>query len=133
MLFYAAMMTFYALMMTQTDVFTPPNARQAPEVKAMVESILTITFAVMSGVVGFLSFFYFVSAYFAFNYKGRLFGIVTMTLGAVMSVFTCYCAPTAIGLSVYGMIIYLNPAVKQAFEMRKSGLKGKQILEQFPR
>jgi hypothetical protein len=73
---------------------------------------------------------HFMAAYFGFKYKYRVFGIVTMIAG-LGAMLTCYCAPTAIGLGVYGMIIYFNPAVAKAFALAKSGMKKDQILANF--
>jgi hypothetical protein len=47
------------------------------------------------------------------------------------SVLSCYCAPTGIALLVYGLIVYLNPAVKLAFEMGAQGIPASQILATF--
>ena len=38
---------------------------------------------------------------------------------------------TAVGLLVYGLIIYVNPAVKAAFEMARQGRSPQQILAAF--
>jgi hypothetical protein len=43
----------------------------------------------------------------------------------------CYCAPTSIGVLVYGLIVYFNPAVVAAFELGKRGLRGDAILASF--
>ena len=48
------------------------------------------------------------------KYRGRTLGIVALGCAAI-SLFTCYCAPTAIGLMIYGLIVYLNQDVARAF------------------
>ena len=65
-----------------------------------------------------------------YRYQGRTLGIVSIIVG-LGSLFSCYCAPTAIGLLVYGLIIYVNPAVKAAFEMARQGRSPEQILAAF--
>ncbi len=45
--------------------------------------------------------------------------------------FTCYCAPTAIALGVYGLITYLNYEVAQAFVMGEAGRTREEILAAF--
>lgn len=65
-----------------------------------------------------------------FRYRGRILGIVSFCLGLV-SMLGCYCAPTAIGVLIYGLIVYLNPAVTAAFEMGAQGMKGDAILASF--
>lgn len=53
-------------------------------------------------------------------YLGRMLGLVTHFLGLV-SLFTCYCLPTSLGICIWGSIVYLNADVKRAFEMRSEG------------
>ena len=64
------------------------------------------------------------------NFRGRMLGIVSMGVGMV-SMLTCYCAPTGIGLLVWGLIAYLNPSVIQAFEMGEDGEHPETILQTF--
>lgn len=65
-----------------------------------------------------------------FRYRGRVLGIISFVCGAA-SVFTCYCAPTAIGMLIYGLIVYLNPAVQAAFEMGDKGVPADAIVNSF--
>jgi hypothetical protein len=65
-----------------------------------------------------------------FRFRGRTLGIVSFSVG-LCSIFGCYCAPTSIAVFIYGLIVYLNPAVKAAFEMGQQGLNGDQILTSF--
>ena len=60
------------------------------------------------------------------KYRSRTLGITALCLG-VLAIFTCYCAPTAIGLMIYGLIIYLNQDVSRAFEMGEQGMSPEQI------
>lgn len=62
----------------------------------------------------------------SFSFRSRKLNIIALIAGS-LSVLTCYCAPTSIGLLVYGLIVYLNPSVKQAFEMGDQGLAADQI------
>ena len=77
-----------------------------------------------------LALMHFLSGYWGLNLKGRMFGITTMILGLASSL-TFYCAPTAIGLAVYGLIIYFHQASRQAFEMSNQGKTRNEILKQF--
>src|SRR5262249_53878443 len=65
-----------------------------------------------------------------YRFKGRTLGMVSIIVG-LGSLFSCYCAPTAVGLLVYGLIIFVNPAVKAAFEMARQGRSPEQILAAF--
>jgi hypothetical protein len=60
--------------------------------------------------------------------KGRVFGIVALVSG-MLSVGTCYCTPTAVGLLVYGLIIYLNETTKQVFALGREGKTWREIEE----
>jgi hypothetical protein len=60
------------------------------------------------------------------KYRGRTLGITALSLG-VAGIFGCYCAPTAIGLLIYGLIIYLNQDVSRAFVMGEQGATPEQI------
>ena len=62
-----------------------------------------------------------------YRFKGRTLGLVSI-IGGMATLFSCYCAPTAVGLLVYGLILHLNPAVKAAFELRRKGYTPDQIL-----
>lgn len=62
-----------------------------------------------------------------YRFRGRVLGLVALG-GGMVTVITCYCAPTAIALGVYGLITYLNPEVNQAFAMAESGKKKEEIM-----
>ncbi len=64
------------------------------------------------------------------HYRSRVFGIVSLAVG-MLSVTTCYCIPTAIGMLIYGLIVYLNPSVAQAFEMVEHGEPVEKVLYEF--
>jgi hypothetical protein len=61
-----------------------------------------------------------------FRLHGRIFGIVALVTG-VLSIGTCYCAPTSVALMVYGLIIYLNNTSTQVFSLAQQGLKWSDI------
>ncbi|MGH9847157.1 MAG: hypothetical protein ACREEM_51330 [Blastocatellia bacterium] len=65
-----------------------------------------------------------------YKYRNRTLGIVALSVGA-LSIFTCYCAPTAIGLLIYGLVVYLNEDVRRAFEIGEKGATPDAILRAF--
>jgi hypothetical protein len=65
-----------------------------------------------------------------YKFRGRTLGLVALG-GGMVTVMTCYCAPTAIGLGVYGLITYLNPEVAQAFAMGEAGTSREDILAAY--
>ncbi|MEX2174061.1 MAG: hypothetical protein WD872_06845 [Pirellulaceae bacterium] len=71
-----------------------------------------------------------VAAVSNFRYRRRTLGVLSISLGMV-SLLSCYCAPTSIGVLIYGLIVYLNPAVKAAFQMGDEGHPSDQILASF--
>jgi hypothetical protein len=48
------------------------------------------------------------------RYRGRGLGLVALASGVLTS-GTCYCAPTALALLIYGLVVYLNPDAVAAF------------------
>ncbi|MEM9589179.1 MAG: hypothetical protein AAGA03_17995 [Planctomycetota bacterium] len=56
----------------------------------------------------------------AFRFRRRSFSIVVLLAGLV-TIVTCYCLPTQIGLTIYGLIVLLNPQVMHAFRLADQG------------
>lgn len=65
-----------------------------------------------------------------YRFRGRTLGFVALACGMV-TVLTCYCLPTAVALSVYGLIVYLNQEVSEAFRMGEAGREPAEILATF--
>jgi hypothetical protein len=65
-----------------------------------------------------------------YRFRSRTLGIVAMAGGA-LTVMTCYCLPTAVGVAVYGLIVYLNDSVAEAFRMGEEGRPANEILASF--
>ena len=63
-------------------------------------------------------------------FRGRALGMVAMGLG-LLTFFTAYCAPTAIAIAIYGIVVYLNESVIHAFELRKQGRSREEVLAAF--
>ena len=57
-----------------------------------------------------------VACFYNFSYRGRGIALASMIAG-MASTLTCYCFPTSLAVLIYGLILHMNPAVKQAFEM----------------
>lgn len=66
----------------------------------------------------------------SYKFRRRTLGIVASCFGMV-TVFTCYCAPTAMALGIYALIVYLNPQVAQAFAMGQAGRSREEIMAHF--
>ena len=89
-----------------------PDFNDGPGEMPMV--FMTIIYGAM-GLGGFIpGLLHLVAGIRNLRYKGRTLGIVALGFG-LAATMTCYCAPTSIALTVYGLIVYLNPAVAQVF------------------
>ena len=64
------------------------------------------------------------------NYRGKTLAIVALAAGLLTSV-TCWCAPTALGLLIYGLIVLMNEDVKRAFEMGEQGYSPQDIQRNY--
>ncbi len=65
-----------------------------------------------------------------YRFQGRRLGIVAASAG-LLTLFTCYCLPTAIGIAVYGLIVLLNREVTEAFAMAEAGHSPDDVLAHF--
>ncbi|MCA9246870.1 MAG: hypothetical protein KDA42_07130 [Planctomycetales bacterium] len=87
---------------------------------AQVSTMVTVMYGVMAlvlGAVGGLTAF---AGFRNYQLRARVLGIVSMCLG-LLTVFGCYCFPTALALMVYGLIVYLNQPVAMAFDRVANG------------
>ncbi len=136
MFLMALIFAMNSVMFTQFDMFAmqPPGAPQPdPETQQKIAEMSRMVFwamGILGAAVGSLGILHIVAGILAFQYRGRRLTIVTLVLG-LSGVLTCYCAPTSIGLLIYGLIIYMHPAVKQAFVMKESGLSNNDIQSHF--
>jgi hypothetical protein len=65
-------------------------------------------------------------------FRGRTFAVVALFCNAT-AVFTCYCAPTAIGLMVYGLIVLFNEETTRAFALVAEGEPVESVRAHFVR
>jgi hypothetical protein len=65
------------------------------------------------------------------QYRRRTLGLVALAAG-LGAMFTGYCAPTAIGLAIYGLIVYVNESVIAAFELGEKKNSKAEIQAAFP-
>jgi len=92
----------------------------------------------------FLSIVYFALGMFAFaggilnifggvkalRYRGRGF-VLTALFFNIATIFTVYCAPTSIGLLIYGLIVMFNAEVVSAFNLGEQGMPPEEIKRRF--
>ena len=65
------------------------------------------------------------------SYRRRKLGITALGVG-LAAIVTGYCAPTAIALAIYGLIVYVNESVVAAFELGTRGRSKAEIQATFP-
>jgi hypothetical protein len=66
------------------------------------------------------------------RYRGRGLGITALFVGG-LSMATCYCAPTSLGVMIYGLIVYFNESTARAFELGEQGMTTRQIRDTLDR
>lgn len=71
-----------------------------------------------------------VAGIFNLRFRRRSLGMVALGLG-LLTLATGYCAPTAIALAIYGLIVYVNEPVVMAFELGDRGQKPTDIRAAF--
>lgn len=105
------------------------TANMTPDQRQAFDIIMYVS-AAIGAVLLLLAILRIAAGVLAVQYRGRLLGIITSLLGLI-SLMTCYCLPTAVGLCVYTLIIFLNPDVVQAFKMRSEGMSIADIRQYF--
>src|SRR5262245_5687246 len=71
-----------------------------------------------------------VAGFFNFRYRRRGLGMTALCVG-LTTLATAYCAPTAIALAIYGLIVYVNEPVAMAFAMGDRGRTSGEIRGAF--
>jgi hypothetical protein len=71
------------------------------------------------------------AGFFNWSYRRRTLGMTALGVG-LATIITGYCAPTAIALAIYGLIVYLNESVMAAFELGAQGRTKAEIQAAFP-
>jgi hypothetical protein len=113
----------------EADLHRGPNPPQMPPNFSM---IFGIEFGVFGAMVLTAAVLHITAGLRNYRFRGRILGIVAMA-GGVLTFLTFWCLPTAIGLGVYGLIVYLNGSVSEAFRMGEAGCSTNEILTTFQR
>lgn len=124
---YLAMGGMFTFM--RPEMIRQGNQQGDPSAEVMA-NIMPIVFFVLGGGMILLSILRIIASFRNYYFQNRVLGIVAMCLGLVSS-FTCYCAPTSIGIAVYGLIVLFNREVIEAFELRTKGATADQVLTTF--
>jgi hypothetical protein len=64
------------------------------------------------------------------KFRGRIFALVALFFN-VVPMFTVYCAPTSIGVLIYGLLVFFNAEVVRAFALGDQGVPAAEIVSRF--
>ncbi|MGI8979375.1 MAG: hypothetical protein ACR2FY_09125 [Pirellulaceae bacterium] len=120
-------MAVFVPIMIRMEQRNNPGINSAP---AGMEWIMVAVYGGIGGVVLIAGVLRIYAGLQNFRYRKRVLGIVSLVCG-LASMIGCYCAPTSIALLIYGLIVYLHPAVQTAFEMGDKGTPADAILSSF--
>ena len=121
----------YGLLFSLMPSMMPPDERARMKAEAgQFFEIASWSLIGIGTLVFIIAIMHFVAGIRSLNYRGRAFTITTWALGLLASI-TVYCAPTSFGLAIWGLIVFLNPAVANAFKMAEEGMNKKDIPNQF--
>jgi hypothetical protein len=115
-------------MMLHQEMQMPPPNQPPPE---QFFWIMTVTYGVMATAALIVAVLHITAGVRNYRFRGRVLGIVALAGGAATTLLTCYCIPTAFALAVYGLIVYLNRSVVEAFRMGEAGCSSSEIFTTF--
>ncbi len=127
---YCGMGVFMAILMQTEMQRNPPQGQNDPvdpETLAWIFGGIYIGMGAPALLAGVLHIWAGIRNY---SFRGRTLGLVALIVG-LGSMATCYCLPTTIALATYGLIVYLNGPVNEAFQMGQQGYNTEQILATF--
>ncbi len=61
------------------------------------------------------------------SFKSRTLGFIGLG-SCLLSIASCYCMPTALGVGIYGLIVYVNERAAEAFRLAETGMPTDQVL-----
>jgi hypothetical protein len=129
-LFYAAMGPFMYYTMDQAkQAGGPPSPKEFEMIFFTVMPLYYVGVGLLTLAAGILDM---IAGVRCLNFHGRTFAIVAL-FSNIPCAFTCYCAPTAIGIMVYGLIVFLNEQVRHAFELVAAGEPVRSVVARFTR
>ncbi len=64
------------------------------------------------------------------GFRSRLLGLVALGAG-ILPLFTIWCGPTSLALTIYGLVVYFQPDCEHAFALRREGFSKEEILNRL--
>jgi len=102
-----------------------------PEAGLPNAGMLAALYGGMALLVGACGILRAAAGFYALRFRRRQLAMAALGMG-LATTFAGLCAPTAIGLAVYGLIVLLNESVVAAFEMGSRGRSPSEIQAAFP-
>ena len=116
LLFYAVLFAVMPNIENRSGNSPPPEFLFWASIGLAVAGTVVLGFAILRIVTGIYSFWF----------KQRTLMLVSL-IGGMVTVFTCYCSLFSIGVGIYGLIVMLDPAVKQAYRLAAEGVSAEEI------
>lgn len=101
----------------------PPEAQQ-------VLQVVSIVYIALGAVVALAGVINIAGGVAALRYRSRAF-VLTALFFNIIPIFTCYCAPTSLGLMIWGLIVMFQGDVAQAFSLGASGYSAEEIRQRM--
>jgi hypothetical protein len=89
--------------------------------------IIAIIYGVYGGTIALCGVLNSVAGFRVMMFRNRVFGLVAL-FSNVFVLMSCYCALTAVGMLVYGLIVLFNSDVARAFEMVAGGATPEEVV-----
>ncbi len=122
LLFYAVLFAFVMPNMEKGSDVPPPEVLFWGSIGLAVAGTVVFCFSILRIVTGIYSFWF----------KQRTMMLVSL-IGGMITVFTCYCSLFSLGVGIYGLIVMLDPAVRQAYRLSAEGVPAEEIKARFAR
>jgi hypothetical protein len=100
-----------------------PDERMAMEIAWYVYLVIGIP-TVLVGIVTMIA------GVRALLFRGRIMALVALFLN-IIPMCTMYCAPTSLGLLIYGLIVFFHADVARAFQMVAEGVPAAEVEARF--
>ena len=92
--------------------------------------LLLVIYVVMGSVIMVVGVINIIAGYRVMTMRNRVLGIVALFLN-ILPMLTCYCAPTSIGMMIYGLIVLFQGDVGLAFERVSRGATPAEAVRYF--
>lgn len=119
----------------QQAQFQPANAAAPnplpflPDPFAQMAAAIYLSMALAGLVPGIIRI---VAGVRSLSYRGRTMAITANIVG-LLSIGTCYCSLTSVGLAIYALIVLFNRDVERAFALGEQGVPGDEIKTRYAR